>query len=187
MGKQGFKSGFREFERDLNAAISPKVIFSKFRKTQDERKPGDVVRSLVKAARAGHGPNDEPYPGYSESYKQQIRRAGAGQKFFLVGIGRTARYAHKRGGMLDYAHFHWMSPTDRAIALRWSTTDDQMGAYAVAHNEGTATAGRSHNVKIPARPWMHFEASQTWAAVEQWLKVAMDRVAAELSAGRTPR
>lgn len=167
--------GFDDFERDLDRCLSTKVINSHLR----DRHEKEIVNAVIGSAKAGIGPGDRVYPGYSESYQKQIDRAG-GAKLWLRGIGKGGR----QEGMLDPEHFAIVVDAQGHAFLVWTAPDSRMGIYAEVHQEGLPI-GRGGPRR--ERRWLHFENRANVNAVVKAYELTFNSLAAQFSAGRMPR
>lgn len=167
--------GLSKWERDLHKALSPATIHQHF----IDKYGDDVIGRVIESANTGVGPQNQPYPAYSPEYKKlKERKQGTAFGNWLRGISRTGT----SGGMLDPNNFSWVIERGD-LWLMWTAPDTKAGIYAEVHNKGLPI-GRGGPVK--RREFMHFETAMTNAAVRQAYEQAMDEIAAQFSAGRTP-
>jgi len=161
--------GLDRFERNLDRLTDGNVILAHLA----ERHGGQVVQAIVGSTKAGVGPGAQPYAPYSPRYAKRF--AGAA-KLWLFGV-------HGNEHMLDPARFSWGKPALESIDLLWSGATPRMAIYGPVH-QGTDYGGRSHTKgQVPPRPWMHFDAPATRAAVGAALEATMHELAASWNSG----
>jgi len=169
--------GLKKFGRDLDAANDKAVIYKHFIEHHGDK----VIKAVINAAHAGRGPQDKPYPAYAEKYKERkTKEQGSALGNWLRGIGKSGN----KGGMLDPGNFSWDIDSRGDLWLVWTAPDQKTGIYAEVHNKGLPI-GRGGPVK--QREFMHFEAILTEVAVKMAHRQTLDELAAQFSAGRTPR
>lgn len=164
--------GLEEFERDLDAYLTPEVIGERFIRDQ-----GDEVRDALRLeAFAGNGPGGKRYPPYSKAYaRRKMKAQGSVLGNWLRGFGGEQK-------MLDRRRFSWrINPAGSEIWLVWTAATARMGVYAEVHNSGKPI-GRGGPVK--KREWMHFDAPKTTKTVFAGMDQTLNNLAAEFSAGR---
>jgi len=130
-----------------------------------------VVNAVIGTAKAGIGPDNQPYKEYSESYKKQLG-SRAGKKLWLVGGEKPV--------MLDRKRFNWeIRRKTGQLFLIWKGP-----VYGPVH-QGTEYGGADHTKgKIPPRPWMHFDTDAARAAVNKMYRSTMEERTAQFNAGR---
>ena len=161
------------FGKDLDAMLSPKVIGDRLK----ARHTKTIAKAVVDSAHNGIGPQNVPYPAYSESYEKEIARAG-GPKQWLKGIAGAPH-------MLDLTRFSIsVSPKGRNIRFVWTAGSGTMFTIATVHNFGLPI-GKGGPRK--QREFMHFENTLNETTLTGAIEATMDSLAAQFSAGRTPK
>lgn len=176
-GSAKYRRDLAKFERDLGAALDPKVI----NKRLIDRYGDEIIKAMIHSAHLGIGPGNKPYPAYSPQYEAAKKsKQGDTLRNWLRGLQRTGG----KGGMLDPKNFSWEIDARGGLWLVWTAPDEQTGIYAEVHNEGLPLGPGGPRKK---REFMHFETTDTLRIVWAGYDKAMDEIAAEFSAGYTIR
>lgn len=140
-----------------------------------EKHGKNIANVITGSAKAGIGPMNAQFAGYSESYKKAIARAGEiGVKAWLVGLGRRSKKGGMAGAMLDQSHFTIEPPADaRGQAHMVYQARDDVMVYARVH-QGSALGGANDTRgNIPPRPFLHFLSARNVQALWTGLRAVM--------------
>lgn len=189
---QRFQKDLQKYARGLESFLDA----DKVHKHATVRHAKEVINAVIATAKAGIGPDNQPYAEYSDSYKKQLGLAGEGGKMrsrkrrraaLKAGKGRkAARRAGRKfwlvGGakpdMLDRKRFSWLIQAKR-LFLIWTGP-----IYGPVH-QGTKYGGQSHTKgHIPERPWHHFDTQAAGAAVNKMYRSTLEERTALFNAGR---
>ena len=185
-----FKQDFAKFRDKLEKFVSRRAIHEHLVAAEKATAgstnvgaQGGIIAAVISAAKNRIGPGNKPYADYSASYKKQLsleRKGGA----FGTATGSAGRkdWLTVTGAMLNSGNFHWELDGDR-LFLAYDSGDEELNTIARTHQEGTSTAGRSHTVKIPARPWLHFDTTLTVSAALSAYRRTLKQMAAKFNIG----
>lgn len=197
---RGEIKGLKEFEARLQDQLDRRKIARKFITVAGKH----VIDSVIASAKLGIGPNDAPYPPWSESYLKQLQAVDEGdagqysrvlaRKFWQTGKGGMQRakkaaaagmkqFLYLTGKMLDLKNFSWRVWQTGTLALEWRAPDTRTGIYAEVHNNGLPI-GRGGPIK--KRTFMHFTSSMTKRTVLMGFKMAIGQMAADFNSGKVP-
>jgi len=148
--------GLAAFERDLDKFLDPEDLVKEWKPQHGKT----VAGKMIGAAKDGLGPGGTRYPPYSEQYAKTKGVPQSGKVGeWLVGVkGQSQR-------MLDPKNFTWEFQSPGNLVCVWTPANKHQAEYGPVHNDGSD--------KIPARPWMHFEAPETEKVLFQTLDLTI--------------
>ncbi|MCE5277197.1 MAG: hypothetical protein ABFD92_16840 [Planctomycetaceae bacterium] len=167
----------------LKAMLDSGAVLEEFVKGSGET----VTKVVIGSAKAGIGPDNQPYAPYSQSYQKKLQLSSSGGDFKRYSRRAKSGPAYPAalaklwltlsGDMLSPKRFTWQVQ-DKHLFLVWKGPLWGPVHQGSAHGGASDTRGR-----IPPRPWLHFANSRNANAVITGLRKAFKAVAAKAVAG----
>jgi len=184
----GTKEDIAKVGAGLNATLTTSNVSTRFVAAHGD----PVIEQVVSSAKAGIGPDNRPYPPYSESYRKSLGLDTEGYSHTLVrraykGLKSPELKKYKISRLLGAGNKAWLTLTGAMLArgnwawrieggqlwLVWTAPDEQVGAYAEAHNFGSP--------KMPQREFVHVESAGSTKALEDGIEASINELVDEFN------